>query len=60
MKGMRVGDLLEAMYKKYGNGNRKAQVIGLQAGENMHETMDGIVFSNEVEQYTIKEIINLI
>lgn len=60
MKAMSVNNLLKAMHKKYGKGDLKVKEIGLQPGENLHETMDGKIFSNEVEQYTIKEIYELI
>ena len=55
---MRIGDILEAMMQKY--GRVKVEQIGSQAGENIHETMDGKTFSNQVERYTIKEIIQRI
>ena len=54
MKAMSMGNLLEAMMEKY--GLVADEEIGLQPGENMHETMDGKTFSNEVEQFTINEI----
>lgn len=63
MKGMSIGNLLEAMIQKYSpNGTRpNVNVIGLQPGENLHEKIleDG-KFSNEVDQYTIEEIKELI
>jgi len=58
MKAMSIGNLLKAMGEKYGIS--EIEEIGLQAGENLHETMDGVTFSNEVEQYTIGEILRLI
>jgi UDP-N-acetylglucosamine 4,6-dehydratase len=54
MKAMSLGDLLKAMMKKYGEVPIK--YVGAQEGENMHETIDGEVFSNQVEQFTIEEI----
>lgn len=59
MKAMSIGNLLEAMQIKYGKAKR-IKTIGLQTGENLAETMDGKVFSNEVEQFTINEIKELI
>lgn len=59
MKAMRLGDLLEAMQLKYGRAVSVRQ-IGLQPSENFHETMDGKIFSNEVEKYSIDEILGLI
>jgi UDP-N-acetylglucosamine 4,6-dehydratase len=60
MKAMSMGNLLEAMRQKYGRDSR-VEVIGLQPGENLHETLhkDG-PFSNEVEQFTVAEIKELI
>lgn len=60
MKAMRISDLADAMYIKYGLGEYVINQIGLQPGENMHETMDGIIFSNDVEQYSVEEILELI
>lgn len=60
MKAMRVGDLLQVMMNKYGGPNPKFKVIGLQAGENMHETMDGKIFSNQIELYSPEEIYKLV
>jgi UDP-N-acetylglucosamine 4,6-dehydratase/UDP-glucose 4-epimerase len=60
MKSIRIGDLLEAMQIKYGTASR-IKVIGLQPGENLHEKiLEKGKFSNEVQQYTIKEIMELI
>lgn len=58
MKSMQMGDLLEAMMIKY--GKVKVNIIGLQKGENKHETIDGKIYSNDVEQFTIKEIMDKI
>lgn len=58
MKAIVMGDLLAAMMAKYGSA--PAKIIGLQKGENMHETMDGVVYSNEVEKYTQEEIMKRI
>ena len=63
MKGMSIGNLLEALIQKYAPvGTRpNVKVIGLQAGENKHEKiLENGPFSNEVEQYTIEEIKQLI
>lgn len=62
MKSMKIEDLLKAMYIKYGNGDYiEPKIIGLQHGENMHEKiMEDGLFSNEVENFTIDEIIELI
>lgn len=62
MKSMRIDDLLRAMIQKYSNGQDiSVKIIGLQPGENMHERVleDG-PFSNEVEHFTIEEILPMI
>ena len=63
MKSMSVGDLLEAMIRKYlPEGNvPKVKTIGLQPGENLHEVIveDG-PNSSEVERFTIEEIMELV
>ena len=61
MKSIRMGDLLHAMIQKYSNGKKiKIVTTKLQDSENKHETLDGLVYSNEVERYTIDEIIEMI
>jgi FlaA1/EpsC-like NDP-sugar epimerase len=57
MKSIKVGDLLDAMMDKY--GKVPVRTIGLQIGENMHESvMSGDSFN--AERYTHEEILNLI
>lgn len=58
MKSMRMGDILEACMQKY--GRVEVEVIGNRGGENIHETMDGITYSNQVEKFTIDEIKKII
>ena len=58
MKAMRMGDLLRAMMDKY--GTVPVNIIGNRGGENLHETMDGKAFSNQVAQFSIKEIMKKI
>lgn len=58
MKATRMGDLLEAMMQKY--GRVKVETIGNRGGENQHETIDGKVFSNEVDHFSIEEIKELL
>ena len=62
MKSMSIKNLLQAMIEKYSNNNKiNINVIGLQPGENMHEkVLEQGPFSNEVEEFTIEEIKNLI
>jgi UDP-N-acetylglucosamine 4,6-dehydratase/UDP-glucose 4-epimerase len=63
MKSMSIENLLKAMAEKYlpdGDG-LQIKTIGLQPGENFHERIleDG-KYSNEVEQFTVEEIEELI
>ena len=63
MKAMSIGNLLTAMSKKYLPENKSLQIksIGLQPGENLHEKiLEGGPYSNEVEQFTIEEIMELV
>lgn len=62
MKSMRIDDLLNAMIQKYGNGQKiDIKIIGLQPGENMHEkVLEEGPYSNEVEHFTIEEILPMI
>ena len=63
MKAMSIESLLEAMAQKYlPEGKEKSiKIIGLQPGENLHEKiLEQGPASNEVEQYTIEEIKELI
>jgi hypothetical protein len=47
------------MMYKYGSSSWY-EITGNRGGENKHETMDGVFFSNQVEQFTISEIIEKI
>lgn len=58
MKSMRMGDLLEAMMRKY--NQVPVEVVGNRGGENLNETIDGKTFSNQVERFSIDEIEKLI
>ncbi len=63
MKSMAMGDLLEAMARKYLPPGKtlNLKTIGLQPGENMHEKiMEEGPASDEVEKFTIEEIMELI
>jgi UDP-N-acetylglucosamine 4,6-dehydratase/UDP-glucose 4-epimerase len=63
MKSMKMGDLLTAMSNKYLPSGKEldVKIIGLQRGENMHEKiLEEGPASNEVEQFTIEEIQELI
>lgn len=54
MKAISMGDALKACQNKWGDKS-PVKIIGLQEGENLHETMGGGVFSNQVEQYTVAD-----
>lgn len=58
MKAMRMQDLLDTMMLKYGTAPVKQ--IGLQPGENLHETIDGSVTSEFAPRYTQEEILAII
>jgi UDP-N-acetylglucosamine 4,6-dehydratase/UDP-glucose 4-epimerase len=63
MKSMSIGDLLAAMYEKYGDPNYTLSIktIGLMRGENLHEKiLENGKNSSECERYTIEEIKQLI
>ena len=63
MKSMKVGDLLQAMIKKYSPDGYTADVktIGLQPGENLHEKiLAGGLSSEEAERFSVEEIMELI
>lgn len=62
MKAIRMGDLLEAMGKKYALPHSFTNpVIGLQPGENMHEIIvEGGLDSSQVEHYSEVEIERMI
>lgn len=62
MKSISISNLLQAMIQKYSNGKHiNIKIIGLQPGENLHEkVLDNGPYSNEVEQFTIEEIIKFI
>jgi len=63
MKAMSIEGLLSAMIKKYAPKDVEipVKIIGLQAGENLHEKiLENGKYSNEVELFTVDEIIELI
>ena len=63
MKSMSIENLLRAMANKYlPEGEKlKVKVIGLQPGENQHEKiLETGKYSNEVEQFTVEDIQQLI
>lgn len=61
MKSIRMVDMLLAAHKKYGVCNLDVVEIGLQSGENLHERIVvGGKYSNEVESYTVDEIMEMI
>lgn len=63
MKSMSVGNLLEAMIRKYlpEGKDPKIKQIGLQPGENLHEMiLENGPSSFEAERFTVEEIMKLI
>lgn len=56
MKAVKLGVVLEACMEVY--GRCPVKVIGLQPGENKHETTDGITYSDKADQFTEEEFIN--
>jgi len=57
MKSAKMGTVLQACLEAWTkNGNRSpVRIIGLQPGENKTETMDGRIFSDQVDQFTVEE-----
>lgn len=53
MKAVSMQIVLEACIETY--GICPVETIGLQPGENLHETTDGVTFSNQVSQYGKEE-----
>ena len=63
MKSIKIADLLQAMVIKYLPKEKelKIKTIGLQVGENKHELiLESGPASNEVEYYSVEEILKLI
>jgi len=56
MKAIKMSVVLDACLEVY-NSNSPVKIIGLQPGENMVETTDGITFSDKCEQFTKEEFI---
>jgi len=60
MKAMMIEDILQAMVNKYGEPSG-VKMIGLQPGENLHEkVLEEGPYSNEVELYTVEEIMEMV
>ena len=63
MKAMAMGDLLQAMARKYlpEGAPLRVKEIGLQPGENRHEKiLEEGPYSSEVEKFSVEEIMELI
>ena len=59
MKSTSIGNLLQAMINKYAPTDCKLPIkrIGLHSSENLHERVfEGGPFPNEIEQYSVKEL----
>ena len=62
-KSTSLGNLLQAMSNKYlpGDCELSIKTIGLQPNENLHEKIsENGLFTNEIEQYTVKELEEII
>ena len=63
MKSTSIGNLLQAMINKYAPQDCKLPIktIGLHSSENLHEKIsENGICTNEIEQYTIKELEEMI
>ena len=63
MKSTSIGNLLQAMINKYAPTDCKLPIkrIGLHSSENLHERVfEGGPFTNEIEQYTVEELEDMI
>jgi len=63
MKSTSIGNLLQAMINKYAPTDCKLPIkrIGLHSSENLHEKVfENGPFTNEIEQYTIEELEEMI
>lgn len=63
MKSISISNLLQAMIAKYSKNDNPIIIntIGLQPGENLHEkVLDSGPYSNEVEEFTVDEIMTMI
>jgi UDP-N-acetylglucosamine 4,6-dehydratase/UDP-glucose 4-epimerase len=63
IKSTSMGNLLEAMSNKYllEGSELSVKEIGLQPNENLHERIvEGGPYTNEIEQYTVKELEEMI
>mgnify|MGYP003123085182 FL=1 len=63
MKSTSIGNLLQAMINKYAPTDCKLPIkrIGLHSSENLHERVfEGGPFTNEIEQYTVEELEEMI
>lgn len=56
MKAVKMGVVLDACMNVWGKSPVK--IIGLQSGENKVETTDGIVFSDQCEQFTQQQFVD--
>lgn len=56
MKAITMGKVLNACQEVY--GKCPVKITGLQQGENKVETIDGVTFSDEVQQFTEQEFID--
>lgn len=60
MKSVTMGELLEVMISKYGNGHNNIKITGLQPGENLHEFISEGKSSFEAERWTKEELFKIL
>ena len=60
MKSISMGDLLDVLIIKYGNGSNRIRVTGLKNGENMHEFLANGISSQDAEKWSVEELYHLV
>lgn len=60
MKSVSMGEILEVMISKYGNGQSRIIVTGLQPGENLHESIAENKSSAEAEKWTKEDLYKIL
>lgn len=61
MKAVSIGDLLEAMVAKYGNGQSvNVKTVGIQPGENLHEYLTDDCSSEHAPKWAKEELLSIL
>jgi UDP-N-acetylglucosamine 4,6-dehydratase/5-epimerase len=60
MKSITMGELLDVMISKYGNGKNNIKITGLQPGENLHEFIARDKSSFDAERWTKEELYKIL